>query len=169
MYQETEATLQRKSHLCIPFLGIVRPQSQFPHSCVYEPFIYSQDRSPYFPAAEKGRSIVGIYKSLTYTWMWKLGLGHANSFCWEYLFRIFGMVSLQCTQDGALALFLKLTPMKKVVKKSHPTGSLRIWFDIPRTSWTGPPPPQSWAPRGPGLWRWRIDLAIPGFSAACKI
>jgi hypothetical protein len=26
-------TLQGKSHLCIPFLGIARPQSQFPHSC----------------------------------------------------------------------------------------------------------------------------------------
>jgi hypothetical protein len=24
-------TLQGKSHLCIPFLGIARPQSQFPH------------------------------------------------------------------------------------------------------------------------------------------
>jgi hypothetical protein len=34
------ATLQRKSHLCIPFLGIARPQSQFPHSCVCERFIY---------------------------------------------------------------------------------------------------------------------------------
>ena len=29
-------TLQRKSHLCIPFLGIALPQSQFPHSCVCE-------------------------------------------------------------------------------------------------------------------------------------
>jgi hypothetical protein len=29
-------TLQRKSHLCIPSLGIARPQSQFPHSCVCE-------------------------------------------------------------------------------------------------------------------------------------
>ncbi len=27
-------TLQRKSHLCVPFLGIARPQPQFPHSCV---------------------------------------------------------------------------------------------------------------------------------------
>ncbi len=46
-------TLQGKSHLCIPFLGIARPQSQFPHSCVCEQFIYSQeDRSTYFPAAE---------------------------------------------------------------------------------------------------------------------
>ncbi len=37
--------LQRKSHLCIPFLGIARPQSQFPHSC--DSYSYS-----YFPAAE---------------------------------------------------------------------------------------------------------------------
>jgi hypothetical protein len=43
------ATPQRKSPLCIPFLGIARPQSQFPHSCVCERFIYSQDRSTYFP------------------------------------------------------------------------------------------------------------------------
>jgi hypothetical protein len=33
-------TLQRNSHACIPFLGIARPQSQFPHSCVWERFIY---------------------------------------------------------------------------------------------------------------------------------
>ncbi len=39
--------LQWKSHLCIPFLGIARPQSQFPHSFVCEWFIYSQDRSTY--------------------------------------------------------------------------------------------------------------------------
>ncbi len=53
---ETEATdystLQGKSHLCIPFLGIARPQYQFPHSCVCDRFIYSQDWSTYFPAAE---------------------------------------------------------------------------------------------------------------------
>ncbi len=40
--------LQRKSHLCIPFLGIARPQPQFPHSCVCERFIQSQERSTYF-------------------------------------------------------------------------------------------------------------------------
>ncbi len=45
-------TLQRKSHLGIPKKGIARPQSQFPHSCVCERFIYSQDQSTYFPAAE---------------------------------------------------------------------------------------------------------------------
>jgi hypothetical protein len=43
------STLQRKSHLWIPFfLGIALPRSQFPHSCVCEIFIYSQDRSTDF-------------------------------------------------------------------------------------------------------------------------
>ncbi len=46
-------TLQRKSHLCIPFLGIGRPQSHFPHSCACVRIIYSQNRSTYFLAAEK--------------------------------------------------------------------------------------------------------------------
>jgi hypothetical protein len=32
-------TLQRKSPLYIPFLGIARPQPQFQHSCVCERFI----------------------------------------------------------------------------------------------------------------------------------
>ncbi len=50
--KESLHAVKGKSHLCIPFLEIVRPQSQFPHSCVCEQFIYSQDRSTYFPAAE---------------------------------------------------------------------------------------------------------------------
>jgi hypothetical protein len=37
----------RKFHLRIPFGGMARPQSQFPHSCIYERLIYSQDRSTY--------------------------------------------------------------------------------------------------------------------------
>ncbi len=49
LFEDSEVnTLQRKSYLCIPFPGIVQPQSQFPHSCVCEWFIYSQDRSTYF-------------------------------------------------------------------------------------------------------------------------
>jgi hypothetical protein len=46
------SALQRKKRLCIPRKGFERPQSQFPHSCVGEGFIYSWDRSTYFPAAE---------------------------------------------------------------------------------------------------------------------
>ncbi len=45
---EVPHALQRKSHLCIPFLGTTRSQFQFPHSCVCERFIYSRDWSTYF-------------------------------------------------------------------------------------------------------------------------
>jgi hypothetical protein len=41
-------SLQRYFRLYIPFLGIAKPQPQFPHSCVFERFIYSQDQSTYF-------------------------------------------------------------------------------------------------------------------------
>ncbi len=37
-----------KIPLCILIMRILRPQSQFPHSCVCERFIYSQDQSTYF-------------------------------------------------------------------------------------------------------------------------
>jgi hypothetical protein len=52
--------LQRKSHLCILFLGIARPQSQFPHSCVCERFIYSKDRPTYF--LQQNRQIAHRHK-----------------------------------------------------------------------------------------------------------
>jgi hypothetical protein len=63
---EPKSALQRNSHICIPFLGIARPQSQFPHSCVCERFTYFQDRSTYF--LRQNRQIdPGICKSLTDT------------------------------------------------------------------------------------------------------
>ncbi len=54
MYLQIRSILAmyRKSNLCIPKKGVVRPQSQFLHSCVCERFIYSQDRSTYL-ATEK--------------------------------------------------------------------------------------------------------------------
>ncbi len=61
-------TLQRKSHLCIPFLGIALPQSQFPHSCVCERFLYSQNRST-FGYSKIDTSFLAICKSLTDIWM----------------------------------------------------------------------------------------------------
>ncbi len=42
------SSLQRQLRLYIPFLGIVWPQPKFPHSSVFERFIYSQDQSTYF-------------------------------------------------------------------------------------------------------------------------
>ncbi len=87
--------LQRKLHLCILRKRFARPQSKFPHSCVCELFIYSQDRSTYFPAAEYAdRSWEYINRSQTKecgNWT------EAVQFLyWEYLFRTFGIFSLQC-------------------------------------------------------------------------
>jgi hypothetical protein len=58
--------LQRKSHLCIPFLGIVRPQFQFPHSCVCDRFICSQDRSTYFLLQNRQITCENINRSQTH-------------------------------------------------------------------------------------------------------
>ncbi len=71
------SALQRQFCFYISFLGIARPQPQFPHSCVCERFIYSQDRSTYsFFSSRKGRPNVGIYiiRSQTHEcWNWDWG------------------------------------------------------------------------------------------------
>ncbi len=55
----TQRTLQRKSHFSIPFLGIVRPQSKFPHSWVCERFIlYMPRNGPHISRSRIGRLIV---------------------------------------------------------------------------------------------------------------
>ncbi len=75
-------------HLCIPRKGIARPQSQFPHSCVCEQWVYSQDRSTYFPVANWQTDCGNIHKSLTDRWILKLGLRPRNYFsgtiCFEF-------------------------------------------------------------------------------------
>ncbi len=79
--------LLRKSHLCMPRKGTKRPQSQFPQACVCEWFIYSQDRSAFCCSNICGPIVVGIFKWLTDTWMWKLGLRPRNSFPGKIFFR----------------------------------------------------------------------------------
>jgi hypothetical protein len=54
------ATLQRKSHICVPRKGNVWPQSKFTHSWVCYRFIYSENRSTYFDAAKYLFRIFGI-------------------------------------------------------------------------------------------------------------
>ncbi len=67
----------RKLETNIPWQGIVRPQSHFPHSCVSGRFIYSHDRSAY--SAEGKMWTYPGNMSLTDTWMWKWGLRLRNS------------------------------------------------------------------------------------------
>ncbi len=50
-----------------------------------------------FPYIRIGRSIVGMYKSLTDTWMQKLGLWPRNSFSGNICFKFSVLVLLQCT------------------------------------------------------------------------
>ncbi len=48
--------LQRKSHSCIPFLGILLPQSQFLHLCVCERFILSYRIGPHISCSRIGQA-----------------------------------------------------------------------------------------------------------------
>ncbi len=54
--------------------------------CLWAIYIYIPMIGPHVSCNTFGRSIMGIYKSLTDTWMWKLGLRQRNSgnICFEF-------------------------------------------------------------------------------------
>ncbi len=77
----TEKTQYRKSDTNIPRKGIARPQSQFPHSCFYMSDLYISKLGLPIGCRKYMDRLLGIYKSLTDTWMWKLlGLRPRKSF-----------------------------------------------------------------------------------------
>ncbi len=97
-------TLQRQCRLYI--LGIARPQSQFPHSYVFERFFIPRI-SLHISSSKTGRPIVGIYNSLTDTWMWKLGLRPRYSFsgniCFKYsAFCLCSVLYCSCTAQHVI-------------------------------------------------------------------
>ncbi len=82
-------TLQRKSHLCIPKKGISLsgPISTFMYLWAIDIFPASVH---IFSFSRVGSPIVEIYKSLTDSWMWKLGL---RNVCFE--FSVLGLCSVR--------------------------------------------------------------------------
>jgi hypothetical protein len=77
----------------IPSKGITRPQSQFPHSCVCERFLYSHDGSAYSAAGKHvDRSWEYINRSQTHgcgNWDWDLAIPVLGIHKWYF-------VALQC-------------------------------------------------------------------------
>jgi hypothetical protein len=62
--------------------------------CLWAIYIFSESVH-IFSCSRIGRSIMGIHKSLTDTWMWKLGLWQRNSFsgniCFKFLVCVFAV------------------------------------------------------------------------------
>ncbi len=71
--------LQRKFHLWIPFWELRGLSPNF-HIHVSVSDLYIPRIGPHISCSRIGRSTVGRHKSLTETWMWKLGLWPRNSF-----------------------------------------------------------------------------------------
>jgi hypothetical protein len=91
-------TLQRNLNFCIPGKEIARPRSQFPHSCVCErsifPIFLQQKRQP-------DQRNIEIAHRIMNAGIWTVA---AQFLSWEYLFRIFGNVSLQCPSNRKTCL-----------------------------------------------------------------
>ncbi len=81
--------------------------------------LYITRISPHISSSRKGRPIVGIYNSLTDTWMWKLGLRPSYSFSGNIYFKFSGfcLCSAGIKNGGGTAECNTTARMQK--KKEH--------------------------------------------------
>ncbi len=100
------------------------------HSFFSERFIYSQDRSTY-SCSRIGRPILGIYKSITDLWMWKLGWWPRNFLFWDICFEFWVLVL--CGVLGILDIVSLFSSYLRLYKICHALTSL---VSIPTFSFT---------------------------------
>ncbi len=87
-------TLLRKSHLRIPRKGMHGLSPNFHiHVSVSDLCTVFSGSVHMFSCSRIGRLMGGIYKLLTHTWMWKLGLRPRNSFSGNICFEFYVIVS----------------------------------------------------------------------------
>ncbi len=150
------------THECFPYSKIpfmysfsgncaascISPNFQI-HVSVSDIYIYSQDRSTYFLRQNRqiDCGIVGVYKSRTETWIWKLGLWPRNSFSGNI-----------CFQFSVLVLCSAVWSLHDSSLWTRCLGAR--WGILPITRANTPPPPPL-----PTIWRKRKHLkqSLPPF------
>ncbi len=109
-------TLQRKSHLFIPFLGMRGLSPNF-HIHVSVSDLYSSRISLHISSSRIAKPVMGIYKSLTYAWMWKLGLRPQYSFSGNICFEIsvFRLCSVEHVEKVTGCILLYSYPSRRAL------------------------------------------------------
>jgi hypothetical protein len=82
---------------------------------------------PHISCSRIGRSIVGIYKSLTNTWMWKLGLWPRNSLSGNICFKFSVLVLYREMELMSKGLSLNIALSNLLCRRRHPYLALNDW------------------------------------------
>jgi hypothetical protein len=86
-----------------------------------------------FSCSRIGRPIEGIYKSLTYTWMWKLGLRPTNFFFMNICFKFFVFWCLCCASTATTTYANTYTATTHLIPTTPATAAILIPLPPPPT------------------------------------